>query len=201
MLLALIALGANLPHDKRLPAETLRAALRSLPGVGLEIEKLSRLYATPCFPAGAGPDYVNAAAAVRVPEGWGAADVLAALHDVEARFGRARAQRWGMRTLDLDLIALGDAVLPDPATLSDWMRLPAAAQIATTPDRLILPHPRLQDRAFVLVPLADVAPDWRHPISGRTVAEMLQALHPADRAAVIPLESEPSPLVKPGDGA
>ena len=187
MLQAHIALGANLPFDAQHPAETLRAALRALPDAGLDVVAASRLFSTPCFPAGAGPDYVNAAASLRVPPGWGAGEVLAALHRVEAHFGRARAQRWGMRTLDLDLLSLGETVLPDAETQGRWAGLPPAEQIATTPDRLILPHPRMQDRAFVLVPLADVAGGWRHPIFGRTVDEMLAALPEADRAAVVAL--------------
>ncbi len=183
---ALIALGANLPFAGEPADATLRAALAALAEGGVPVVAVSRFFATPCFPAGAGPDYVNAAAVVEAGENDPAA-LLARLHAVEARFGRERVQRWGMRTLDLDLLAMGDSVLPDPQAQDDWRALPPEAQIGTTPDRLILPHPRLQDRAFVLVPLADVAPDWVHPRLGLTVRQMLEALPAADRDAVKPL--------------
>lgn len=184
---ALVAFGANLPFDGQAPAETLRAAVVALAEEGLPVAALSRIYATPCFPAGAGPDYVNAAAVIDCGEVVDLASILARLHRVEARFGRERAQRWGMRTLDIDLLAMGDSVLPDAETQDRWRHLPAEAQIRTTPDRLILPHPRMQDRAFVLVPLADVAPDWVHPRTGQSVRQMLEALPQADRDAVKPL--------------
>lgn len=183
----LIALGANLPHIKQPPAETLLAAVDALAEEGLILQTISRFYATPCFPAGSGPDYVNAAAALGVAEACDVTSIMAALHRIEARFGRERAQRWGMRTLDIDLVAAGDMVLPDAETQDLWRDLAPEAQVRTTPDRLILPHPRLQDRAFVLVPLADVAPDWCHPRTGQTVQEMLAALPQADIAEVVPL--------------
>ncbi|MBA3909548.1 MAG: 2-amino-4-hydroxy-6-hydroxymethyldihydropteridine diphosphokinase [Rhodobacter sp.] len=183
----LVALGANLPFDGRDPAETLRAAVAALAKEGLPVLALSALYATPCFPPGAGPDYVNAAAALDADGMVDVASMMALLHRVEARFGRERAQRWGMRTLDIDLLAMGDSVLPDAETQDHWRNLPPEAQIRAAPDRLILPHPRLQDRAFVLVPLADVAPDWVHPRTGQSVRQMLAALPAADRDAVKPL--------------
>ena len=183
----LVALGANLPHGGRTPAQTVQAAIAALPDEGLALVRASRLYATPCYPAGAGPDYVNAAVRLRADPGATARAILAALHRIEARFGRARSERWGMRTLDLDLIAMGSLVLPDAATAAEWRDLPLADQIAATPDRLILPHPRLQDRAFVLVPLADVAPRWRHPSLGLTVTQMLRRLPAGDRNGVKPL--------------
>jgi 2-amino-4-hydroxy-6-hydroxymethyldihydropteridine diphosphokinase len=164
---------------------TLRQAIVRLDDSPLDVVAVSRFFATPCFPAGAGPDYVNAAAMLR-----GAlepADVLRVLHRIEAEFGRARGERWGQRTLDLDLIAIGDRVLPDEATYRAWRDLPPDRQIETTPDQLILPHPRLQDRAFVLIPLNDIAPDWVHPVSGRTVSQMLGALPASDKTDVIPL--------------
>lgn len=184
---ALIALGANLPFEGAMPAETLRRALAALKEEGLAVLAVSRFYATPCFPAGAGPDYVNAAAVIDCGEAVDLTSVLSRLHAVESRFGRERLQRWGMRTLDIDLLAMDDSVLPDAAVQDAWRNLPAEEQIAATPDRLILPHPRLQDRAFVLVPLADVAPDWRHPRLGLTVRQMLAALPAEDCDAVKPL--------------
>ncbi|WP_425051410.1 2-amino-4-hydroxy-6-hydroxymethyldihydropteridine diphosphokinase [Psychromarinibacter sp. S121] len=182
---AVIALGANLASDAGPPEATLRAALEFLGDSGLHVRVVSPFYATPCFPAGAGPDYVNAAAILA--GGDGPQQVLETLHAAEAAFGRERLQRWGSRVLDLDLIAMGDAVLPDSETHETWVKLPASEQGQRAPDQLILPHPRLQDRAFVLVPLLDVAPDWRHPVTGITVREMVAKLPEADRVAVRPL--------------
>jgi 2-amino-4-hydroxy-6-hydroxymethyldihydropteridine diphosphokinase len=184
---ALLAFGANLPFAGMTPDQTLHLAINSFPSVNLPLPKVSRFFETPCFPAGAGPDYVNAAAILQVAKGMSAAELLSRLHQIEASFGRQRAQRWGMRTLDIDLLALGDMVLPDTETQNHWRNLSPSLQAAQTPADLILPHPRLQDRAFVLVPLAEVAPDWRHPLLHLTVTEMLAALPPAELAAMRPL--------------
>ena len=180
-----IALGGNLPLNGKQPVTVLQDAITTIGRAGLKLRCVSRLFATPCFPAGAGPDYVNAAAELETD--LSPAEILAILHRVEAEFGRERTSRWAGRTLDLDLIAGGDAVLPDRATWNGWHDLPAADQARIAPDRLILPHPRLQDRAFVLVPLMDIAPEWRHPVSGRSVAEMVAALPQEEIDAVHPI--------------
>jgi 2-amino-4-hydroxy-6-hydroxymethyldihydropteridine diphosphokinase len=181
---ALVALGANLPFGGASAADNLRACRAVMEAQGIEIVSFSSIYATPCFPAGAGPDYANAAAIVRRNDFADPHDLLRELHLIEARFGRERATRWGMRTLDLDLLDFDGRILPDSRTQAYWRTLPLAEQIGATPDRLVLPHPRLQDRAFVLVPLAEIAPQWRHPVTGATVMEMLAALPPEDVAAI-----------------
>ena len=109
---ALVAFGANLPFEGESPAQTILAASKALAAEGLSVLAFSPLYATPCFPAGAGPDYVNAAAVLQVDEQVDATSILQRLHRVETHFGRIREQRWGMRTLDLDLVPLAD-VAPD----------------------------------------------------------------------------------------
>jgi len=180
----LIALGGNMPSALGGPETTLREALKRLPRPGLTLEAVSRFFQTPCFPAGAGPDYVNAAARLRcdlTPQA-----LLQVLHRIEADFGRERVQRWGMRCLDLDLLAAADAVLPDRQTYDHWHGLGAEAQRREAPAELILPHPRLSERAFVLVPLADIAPDWVHPVSHLSVQEMLAALPAAEKDSVLP---------------
>ena len=160
-------------------------ALSDFVSAGIKIRSMSRFFSTPCFPAGAGPDFVNAVVSVS----WqGDADSLMhRLHALEARHGRERTQRWGQRTLDLDLIAMRTTVLPDMKEFSLWRDLALDRQIIESPAKLILPHPRLQDRAFVLVPLADIAADWCHPVSGASVRRMVDALPPSDVEAVRPL--------------
>jgi len=181
----LIALGSNATSQVGDAGETVAAALEELRRRFPAGFAASRLFETPCFPPGAGPDFVNAACRAetdRTPE-----DVLALLHGIEVTFGRERRVRWGQRTLDLDLIAMGRMVLPDRATQESWRMLPAEKQRAQAPDRLVLPHPRLQDRSFVLVPLADIAATWTHPCTGQDVTAMLAALPARDTALVKPL--------------
>ena len=183
--IALVALGANLPTQKGSPKDVIAWAFRAIDGLGEGEVRRSRLFRTPAFPAGSGPDFVNAAARFRTA--LPAAELLARLHAVEHEAGRCRTLRWGPRTLDLDLLALGAQVCPDLAGFRAWADLPEGMAAQQAPDRLILPHPRLHERAFVLVPLADVAPDWVHPVLGLRVSQMCAALPETDRAEVVAL--------------
>ncbi len=185
-MLALLAIGSNQSSVAGGPEKTVLNAIQVLKKQGFKVQAVSRLYTTLAFPKGSGPDFVNAAVAIVTKRS--AEEILLILHQIEAELGRKRVIRWGPRTVDLDLLAVEDQIRPDRATQDFWRRLPLAAQTQQAPDQLILPHPRLQDRSFVLVPLADVAPDWRHPILGLTVQEMLAALSEEDKKAVKSVE-------------
>ncbi|MGB3244062.1 MAG: 2-amino-4-hydroxy-6-hydroxymethyldihydropteridine diphosphokinase [Sulfitobacter sp.] len=186
----LIGLGGNLTSPNGGPEIAQKIALKSLEEQGAVIRAISPFYHTPAYPEGIGPDFVNSAA--KIGADWSPQEMLSRLHGLEAALGRVRDARWGQRTLDLDLIACGDMVLPDLGTYEHWRNLKFSAQADSAPDTLILPHPRMQDRAFVLVPLAAIAPDWVHPVIGRSVAQMLADLPPEDVEGVRQIPSTKS---------
>jgi 2-amino-4-hydroxy-6-hydroxymethyldihydropteridine diphosphokinase len=162
----LVALGANLPHERwGSPRATCEAALQALERAGMRVVARSRWYRSLPQPPAAQPEFVNAVVALETE--LAPAALLAALHAIEVSFGRRRGAANAARTIDLDLIAYHDRV-SDGADGGP-----------------VLPHPRLGERAFVLRPLADVAPDWRHPASGRSVAAFLAALPPGAEAAAL----------------
>ncbi|MFC3831513.1 MULTISPECIES: 2-amino-4-hydroxy-6-hydroxymethyldihydropteridine diphosphokinase [Deinococcus] len=146
MSVAYVALGANLGR----PLETLVWAVNEVARVGT-LRGVSGLYRTaPVGGPDGQPDYLNAVLALETTHA--PAELLAELHAIEGQAGRERRERWAARVLDLDLILYDDVVLDSP---------------------LHLPHPRAWERAFVLVPLAELAPDFRHPQTGERVAEAL----------------------------
>ncbi len=149
------------------------------------MRRKSRLFNTPCFPLNAGPAYVNAV--IRCDTSLSATDLLARLHDIENAFGRKRMQRWGSRTMDLDLLAFGQAVLPDLEGYSRWRNLADDLRSLRAPETLVVPHPRMAERAFVLIPMLDVAADWRHPVDGLSVAQMAAALPSHEKLSVVPV--------------
>jgi 2-amino-4-hydroxy-6-hydroxymethyldihydropteridine diphosphokinase len=155
----LIGLGANLPSDAGPPAATLKRALGELERQAVEIRRVSRFYETPAWPDPADPAFVNAVAVVQTR--LQPVELLMVLHGVETALGRLRSVPNAPRTLDLDLLDYEGRVMTGP--------------------ELILPHPRMTARSFVLVPLKDVAPNWCHPVTGRDLKELLAAL--PDRAA------------------
>jgi 2-amino-4-hydroxy-6-hydroxymethyldihydropteridine diphosphokinase len=146
----------------------------------VKVIQTSPFYMTPAFPKGSGPDFVNAAAEIETS--LSAHELLAFLHEIEAAAGRERLKRWAQRSLDLDLISYERAVLPNVERHKEWVNLPFEEQKNRAPNELILPHPRVQDRAFMLVPLRDVAPDWTHPVTGLSINGLISNLPAQDVA-------------------
>lgn len=157
----LIALGANLPSSYGSPAETLEEAIKALHKRGILIKAQSHIWLTAPVPVSDQPDYHNAVVAVKTD--LDAEDLLKELQSVEQAFGRVRTVRNAPRTIDLDLIAYDDQILQNGL-------------------ELIVPHPRMQERAFVLLPLQEVAPDWVHPVLKETLSSLIKKL-PVDQSA------------------
>jgi 2-amino-4-hydroxy-6-hydroxymethyldihydropteridine diphosphokinase len=155
----LIALGANLPSPAGPPADTLRAVLEAFPRKGITVRAIAPLYLSRAWPDPHDPPFVNSVA--RVETVHDPAQLLAIFKDMELAFGRIAGPRNAPRPLDLDILDYDGRIGEGPPTL---------------------PHPRLQERGFVLVPLRDIAPEWRHPVLGRNVGELIDALPPAARA-------------------
>lgn len=183
--IAHVALGTNKSDNGSTQKDIIDSAIDEIVKVFGGISAASRLYSSPCFPKGYGPDYVNATLTLGVIRS--ANETLAALHEIEAKLGRVREARWGSRVIDLDLLSFGDQVAPSRTGFQHWHDLPLERQMKEAPDELILPHPRLHERAFVLVPLAEIAPDWPHPVLGKTVTEMRDALPQSDIEDIRPL--------------
>lgn len=162
-----IALGANQAYRSSGPLENLQSALKALETAGVPVVRTSRPWRSPAWPDPSDPPYVNACAEVvtsRAPE-----DLMTVLHAVEARHGRRRTIKNAPRSLDLDLIDYGGRV-----------------SRAKAESGLTLPHPRAVDRAFVLLPLRDIAPDWRDPVSGKSLDQLIARLSAVDRKACRP---------------
>ena len=161
----LLALGANIPSRFGTPNQSLNHALALLPERGVRVLKVSRLYSNPAVPASDQPDYVNCVAAVFTTVGPG--DLIEICLEIERELGRVRSERWGPRSIDIDIIDFDGKEVRSP--------------------QLTLPHPRLGERAFVLIPLLEVAPDWRHPVTGEKGTDLLARVDAVARSAVKPL--------------
>ena len=159
----LVGLGANLPRGGETPQATLEAVLRAFPRVGIELVQVSPWYESEPQPPSDQPWYVNGVAEVATTLGPGA--LMTQLHAVEAEFGRERGARNAARTVDLDLLTYGETVQTGA---------------------LNIPHLRLQERAFVLMPLCDLVPEWRHPVTGLSAAQMLAGLPPGQKIRRLP---------------
>jgi 2-amino-4-hydroxy-6-hydroxymethyldihydropteridine diphosphokinase len=159
----LLGLGANLPSPAGPPLATLEAALAAFTASGVTIAARSRWYRTAPVPVSDQPWFINGVA--RVETSLEPLELLKLLQKIERQFGRRRGVRNEARTLDLDIIDYDGRVEETSS--------------------LVLPHPRMHERGFVLLPLAEIAPGWRHPRLGETVSALISALPTSQKAEPI----------------
>lgn len=161
----LVGLGSNLSGPWGSPRRAVERALRELDGSGTRVVAASKLLVTAPFGRKNQPSFVNAVA--RVETHLSPDALLRRLHMIERHAGRQRLLRWGPRTLDLDLLAYHDVVRE-------------RRTISVKP--LALPHPGITERLFVLQPLHEIAPRWRHPLTKETAAFTIRKLTGLNRA-------------------
>lgn len=175
----MVAIGANLSGIYGPPLASCQASIEAMRSAGLAIVRRSRWFQSSPVPPSSQNAFINGVVLART---WLPPDALmVALHEIECLFGRRRSVPNAARSLDLDLLAYG-AVVSGPGTFP------------------VLPHPRLHQRRFVLVPLADVAPQWRHPVMGRTVTSLLAEIEHVQEcqernASVRPLTGQDPPCL------
>lgn len=160
--LILIGIGANLPGPQQTsPRATCEASLVAIKQAGINILRQSSWYKSAPVPASSQPWYINGVIAVDTP--LEPEPLMSLMATIEHRFGRIRDQINAARTLDLDLIAYGQRVI-------GWN--------TQQPAGLMVPHRRMNERGFVLLPLYEIAPDWRHPVLDMSLEAMIAALDP-----------------------
>ena len=171
----LVGFGANCPGPWGTPAETAARALREMERAGLTVVAVSPLYETAAIGRARQPAYVNGVALLDTslpPEA-----LLRLLKRIERRAGRRGGSPWGPRSLDIDIVDYKGLV-------RHWRgRRGAFARPGARP--LVLPHPLAHERPFVLKPLSDVAPDWRHPVLGMNAGDLLRQASRHGQGAVL----------------
>ncbi|MEX0299369.1 MAG: 2-amino-4-hydroxy-6-hydroxymethyldihydropteridine diphosphokinase [Kordiimonas sp.] len=168
----MIGLGGNIPSHIGSPRDTMKRALLLLQKLPLEVTKVSSVYQTAPVPASGQPDFLNIAVSAETQ--LSAQELLDAFQRIEVGCGRKPAERWSARTMDIDLLAYGAEVLPSNRS---WQSVVDDKDPAAFLEEPVIPHPRLHKRAFVLIPLLDITPKWRHPVLNMSVEELANREH------------------------
>ncbi|MFL2792847.1 MAG: 2-amino-4-hydroxy-6-hydroxymethyldihydropteridine diphosphokinase [Paracoccaceae bacterium] len=171
----IIVLGSNLSSEFGSSTEILKKCvgeLKSFQAIQSLLE--SKWYISSSFVDKSEPRYVNVG--IRFCTNLKPKELLNFTSDLEIKYGRKRQRRWEPRTCDIDILLCDQFILPSKLYFEKWLKLDFFEQKELSPDELILPHPRLQERAFFLKPLNDLQPDWTHPFLEMKAKEMLDSL-------------------------
>lgn len=173
--LIFIAYGSNQPLDGHTPSQALAWVVNTLSDKGVKTERISRLWRSAAWPDISDPPYFNAV--LQVETDFSAAVLLTVLHEIESQTGRVRdttvtGKRYAPRVLDLDLVSYRGCI-----------NLQSEGGISAPGP--VLPHPRAHERGFVMGPLAEIAPDWIHPVLKRTASDLWKAVTVAADASPV----------------
>ena len=166
-----IDLGSNLETENMNRLEILNKALEYFPMFSISLIKVSSFWESKSYPNKNQPNFINAVSEVQSilnPH-----QTLCSLKKIEIILGRIINSRWGNRVIDLDILAAGSLILPNLRIFDKWLKMPLQQQMNNQPNQLILPHPRIQDRLFVLKPLSEIDPDWMHPVLYKKPLELI----------------------------
>ena len=173
----ILVLGSNLSSEFGNSGETLKKCVGELRSFqAIHSLRESKWYISSSFVNEREPRYVNVG--VRFSTNLFPSDLLNFTSDLENKYGRKRQRRWEPRTCDIDIILCDQLILPSKFHFEKWLKLDLLEQTVLSPNELILPHPRLQERTFFLKPLNDLQPDWIHPFLEMKAKEMLDSLPP-----------------------
>tara|TARA_A100001011_G_C14230709_1_gene808672 strand:+ start:471 stop:1097 length:627 start_codon:yes stop_codon:yes gene_type:complete len=167
----LIALGSNLETEKLQKLEIIKKALIAFSNFNMKLIKVSSFWESRSYPDESQPNFINAVS--EVYSELNPYEILNELKKIEKMFGRKTSKIWGNRVLDLDILSSGSIILPNLDIFNMWLKMPFSLQISNQSKVLILPHPRIQDRLFVLQPLSEVNPDWIHPVLKKNAQELI----------------------------
>ena len=166
-----IALGSNLETKNMTRLEIINKALEYFSMFNISLGRVSSFWESKSYPNKNQPNFINVVSEVQSE--LNPFQTLYSLKKIEIILGRKINSRWGNRVLDLDILAAGSLILPNLHIFNKWLKMPLKQQMQNQPNQLILPHPRIQDRLFVLKPLSEIDPDWLHPVLNKKPFELI----------------------------
>ena len=166
-----IALGANINSSVGSPIETLKACIEKFEKKNISIKKMSNWYESEAFPNPLDPPFVNCCLSVETV--FKPQELLNFFLRIEEVLGRKEKKRWGPRVCDIDILSQGQQILPNRSEFNYWYKMDFEIQKIKKPTELIIPHPRIQDRDFVLVPFCEIEENWFHPFLKKNIKKIL----------------------------
>lgn len=166
-----IALGSNVEATNVKKIEVINNTLDCFSKFDISLIRVSSFWESKSYPDKTQPNFINAVS--EVSANLNPYQFLGVLKEIEIMFGRKKNKRWGNRVLDLDILSSSSLIIPNLLVLNKWIKMPLLQQTKVQPGKLILPHPRIQDRLFVLKPLSELSPNWVHPVLNKSILELI----------------------------